>query len=231
MPRSGSTLVEQILASHPQVYGGGELGALPSFGSCFAGPARPGEVTGFMLPDQCAAIELATDYHAHVTRLAGGAKRVTDKTLDNFLHLGMIATLFPHARVVHCRRKALDTCLSCYFQNFRKLNFTFALEDIGSYYGSYERLMAHWGRVLPLPIHEVLYESLVHDPKAVIRDLLDYCGVAWDERCLSFDRTRRVVRTASSVQVRMPIFKEAIGRWRSYRSHLGPLIDAIVAAR
>src|SRR5262249_36208990 len=126
-----------------------------------------------------------------------------------------------------CRHNALDTCLSCYFQNFRKLNFTFALEDIGSYYRSYERLMAHWHRRLPLAIHEIRYESLVRDPETVIRDLLAYCGLDWNERCLSFHETRRVVQTASSVQVRMPIFTESIGRWRLYRSHLGPLFDAI----
>src|SRR5262249_27656461 len=142
-------------------------------------------------------------------------------------HLGAIATLFPDARVIHCRRDPLDVCLSCYFQNFNHCTFAWSLEDIGAYYRAYERLMAHWQQVLPLQIHEVRYEELVHNQEAVTRKLLAYCGLDWDERCLAFFQTRRVVRTASSVQVRRPVSTGAVGRWQHYRAHLGPLFQAL----
>src|SRR5262249_39461421 len=145
--------------------------------------------------------------------LGQGAARVINKNLGNFLHLGTIATLFPRARIIHCRRDPLDVCLSCYFKNFREIDYAWSLEDIGAYYRSYETLMAHWSRVLPLPIHEVRYEDLVGNQEAVSRALVAFCGLDWDERCLKFWHTCRPVRTLSSVQVRKPMSAGAIGRW------------------
>ena len=223
MPRSGSTLVEQILASHPRVFGGGEIGDLHPFIAQFA--TKPNATP--QLPNIRAARKVAADYLRHLAVQGQGAGRVTVKTLENFLHLGVIATLFPRARIIHCRRDPIDTCLSCYFQNFQNVDFACSLEDIGAYYNAYETLMAHWSRVLPLEIHEVRYEELIQDQEAVTRKLLSYCGLDWDERCLAFYETRRAVRTASAIQVRKPISGRAIGRWRHYRSHLGPLFRAL----
>src|SRR5262249_53012476 len=159
---------------------------------------------------------MAAAYLERLTELGKSANRVTVKTLENFLHLGLIVALFPKARIIHCRRDPLDVCLSCYFQNFNHVNFAWSLEDIGRDYPAYEKLMAHWSRVLPTPIHEVRYEDLIHHQGPVSQDLLAYCGLDWHEQCLTFFRTRRVVRTASAVQVRQPISAQAIGRWKYY---------------
>jgi tetratricopeptide (TPR) repeat protein len=224
MPRSGSTLVEQILASHPQVFGAGELGAIPRLITNLAADAHAALYVAPVLPDQAAAGELAAAYLKRLTALAKGAARLTIKTLENFLHLGVIATIFPRARIIHCQRDPLDVCLSCYFQHFNdELVFTWALEDIGAYFRLYQKLMSHWARVLPLPIHEVRYEELVQRQEAVSRNMVAFCGLDWDERCLAFFDLRRVVRTASSVQVRKPMSSRALGRWQNYRDHLGPL--------
>src|SRR5213075_636820 len=131
------------------------------------------------------------------------------------------------ARIIHCRRDPVDTCLSCYFTNFQSVDFAWSLEDIGAYYRAYDKLMAHWSRVLPAAIHEVQYEELIQDQEGVSRQLLAFCGLDWDQRCLTFYNTRRVVRTASTLQVRKPISEKAIGRWQHYRAHLGPLFRAL----
>jgi tetratricopeptide (TPR) repeat protein len=230
MPRSGSTLVEQILASHPQVFGAGELCDVPRRSASVEVVA--GLRDSQPLPNAHAARDVAADFLGHLTEIGKEASRVTVKTLENYLHLGVIATLFPRgrsagARIIHCRRDPFDVCLSCYFQNFQNVSFTCSLEDIGAYYLSYERLMAHWARVLPLEIREVSYEDLIHDQEAVSRKLLSFCGLDWDQRCLDFCRTRRAVRTASSVQVRQPISARAMGRWRNYSSHLNSLFEIL----
>jgi tetratricopeptide (TPR) repeat protein len=225
MPRSGSTLVEQILASHPRVFGAGEIGEIRPF---IAQLAPEANAHAAPLPPDRRAAEMWAD--AYLQRLAGlglGASRVTVKTLQNFLHLGIIATLFPRARIVHCRRDSLDVCLSCYFTNFQINDFSWSLEDIGAYYRAYEKLMAHWTQALPMRIHEVCYEDLVHDQETVSRKLLDFCGVEWNESCLEFFNTSRVVHTASKIQVRKPISAQAIGRWMHYRAHLEPLFKAL----
>jgi len=223
MPRSGSTLVEQILASHPRVFGAGEIGEIRKFVTRLAKAPKSWP----FLPNQNAARDLATAYIKHIANLGKGAARVTIKALNNYVYLAEIATLFPYARIIHCRRDPLDVCLSCYFQNFEEMPFTCSLDDIGACYLAYERLMAHWCRVLPLEIHEVCYEELIHDQEIITRKLLAHCGLDWDERCLTFFNTRRVVRTASSVQVRKPVSSHAIGRWKQYRCHLDPLFKAL----
>jgi hypothetical protein len=157
-------------------------------------------------------------------------QRITDKMLLNFLHLGLIALLFPQARVIHCRRDPLDTCVSCFFQNFRGLTFTLDLADLGNYYRDYERLMDHWRRALPLPMFKVVYEDLVASPEDVSRRLIDFCGLPWDERCLRSHESSRPVRTVSKLQVRQPIYSSSVGRWRRYESHLGPLREALRGA-
>ncbi len=199
MPRSGSTLVEQIIASHPRVFGWGESGDMHRFYSHSA-PMPAGAAYEPLHVYRCGARRrLADAYVRRLTEVGNGAVRVTNKSLENVAYLGLIAALFPRARIIHCRRHPLDTCVSCYFKRFQAIPFTWSLEDLGVYYRSYEKLMAHWTQVLPIPIHEVSYEELIAHQEAVSRELIRYCGLEWDERCLDFHKTRRVVRTASAV--------------------------------
>jgi tetratricopeptide (TPR) repeat protein len=229
MPRSGSSLVEQILSHHPDVAGVGELRDMPRMAMTLQ------EQTGTTDPypecvaglDAALARTLAERYLARVHGLVGDARRITDKLLENFMHLGLIATLLPRARVIHCRRDPLDTCVSCFFQVFQGMNFTSALGDLARYYKDYERLMAHWRQVLPLPVLDVVYEELVGDPAGVSRRMIGFCGLPWDERCLRFHENPRAVRTVSKLQVRRPIYSSSVGRWRRYSAHLSPLRQAL----
>jgi tetratricopeptide (TPR) repeat protein len=229
MPRSGSTLIEQILATDPIVFSAGEIGQIPQLLATLARQAGHDDLymTGPPCRDAAMARNLATTYLEQLRQLAGPAPRVTVKTLQNFLHLGVIATILPGARIIHCRRDPIDVCLSCYFQNFHRLDFAWSLEDIGFYYREYERLMAHWRRVLPLEIHDVSYEELIARPEEVTRPLFAACGLQWSPRSLRFFENRGAVRTASSLQVRKPLSANSIGRWQRYRRHLEPLFDAL----
>jgi tetratricopeptide (TPR) repeat protein len=230
MPRSGTTLVEQILASHPSVFGAGELGEFPRLMAQVTGtPATEGLARPVPFPSQAVARDVAASYLRILTQLGNGAERVTVKLPENFVYLGLLATLYPRARVIYCRRDPRDVCLSCYFHNFQYMDYSFALEDIAVYYRQYERLMAHWADVLPLAIHEVRYEDLLANQETTTRDLVSFCGLDWDERCLSFYKTRRVVQTASTIQVRKPLSKKSAGRWQNYRAYLGPLVDALAS--
>jgi tetratricopeptide (TPR) repeat protein len=229
MPRSGSSLVEQILSHHPEAAGAGELRDLPHLVESL--PQRLGAADPYpeclSRLDQGAARQLAEGYLARLRELAGPARRITDKMLENFLHLGLLAALLPRARVVHCRRDPLDTCVSCFQQIFRGLTYTLDLADLGRYYRGYERLMAHWRAVRPLPMLEVVYEELVADVEGVSRRLVEFCGLPWDERCLRFYENPRAVRTVSKQQVRQPVYRSSVQRWRRYGAHLGPLIEAL----
>jgi tetratricopeptide (TPR) repeat protein len=230
MMRSGTTLVEQILASHPQVYGAGELREFGVITSSLAQTLGAGE----SYPECVVRLDaenvraLAERHVSMLRRHGGAAQRVVDKMPFNFLHLGMIATLFPRARIVHCRRDPIDTCLSCYFQNFGEpYGFTLDLGHLGAYYREYERLMEHWMALLPVPIFSLSYEELTMHQEAVSRRLIAFCGLEWDERCLRFNETERSVRTASTLQVRKPMYQSAVGRWKRYEAHLGPLLEAL----
>ena len=229
MPRSGSTLVEQILSSHPQVHGAGELRDFSQLMTKLAqDTGSPGsERVVVPLSDQATAQTLAEAHLHRLIQLGGTAARVIDKALDNFLYLGAIATLFPRAQIIHCRRGALDVCLSCYFQNFQNLDFAWSLEDIAAYYSQYERLTAHWQQVLPMRIHEVCYEDLIANQEKVTRNLVSFCGLDWDARCLAFHDNLRAVQTMSTLQVRKPLSKSSIGRWKRYRPHLDALLKAL----
>jgi tetratricopeptide (TPR) repeat protein len=229
MPRSGSSLVEQILSHHPEVAGAGELRDVPRMVEAL--PSRLGSAVQY--PNCLSAIEpamiraCAQEYVSRVRELAGPARRITDKMLVNFLHLGLIAILFPKARIIHCRRDPLDTCVSCFVQIFRGLSFTLDLEDLGRYYRDYERLMNHWRVVLPLQMTEIVYEELVADVERGTRQLLDFCELPWDERCLRFYENPRTVRTVSKFQVRRPVYTTSIGRWRRYADRLAPLLQTL----
>jgi tetratricopeptide (TPR) repeat protein len=230
MPRSGTSLVEQILASHPHVFGAGELPDIGRFiGELARGggtqPAYPRSLAGIT---QARVDRFADRYLKTLAALDRDAARVVDKMPQNFQHLGVIALLFPGARVVHCRRNPRDTCLSIYFQPFGD-HYAYAndLEHLGLYYRQYQRLMAHWRAVLDLPLLEVDYEELVANQEAESRRLIEFAGLPWDDRCLSFHQTRRTVVTCSYDQVRQPLYSSSVGRWRHYRTHLGPLLEAL----
>ena len=231
MPRSGTSLVEQILASHPAVHGAGELSVLEQIVNRVTLPdGRPVPYPALVeaaSPDDLA--ELGQRYLDQVSGLAGDAVRLVDKMPLNFLYAGLIALALPGARVVHCRRDALDCCLSNYTRLFQDQNvFTYDLAELGRFHRAYERLMAHWRRVLPPDrFLELDYEALVAEPEAEVRRLLAFCGVAWDPACLDFHRTRRRVTTASAVQVRRPIHSDAVGRGKALAEHLAPLVQAL----
>ncbi len=230
MPRSGTSLVEQILASHPQVFGAGEL---PDIGT-FVTELAQGEHGEGGYPEcfRHLSVEvldtMARRYLDHLERLAPEALRVTDKLPQNFQHLGLIALILPGARVIHCVRDARDTGLSIYFQLlFENVTFANDLRHIGLYHREYERLMAHWSRVLDLPILTVSYEELVADQEAISREIVAFAGLDWDDRCIEFHKTRRTVVTCSYDQVRRPIYASSIGRWRHYERHIGPLLEGL----
>jgi tetratricopeptide (TPR) repeat protein len=224
MPRTGSTLVAQILSSHPQVVAAGEPRDL---GEILTGRAPyPAHMTRL---DSLAARALAEEYLSRLSRLGPEAARIIDKMPHNYLHLGSICALFPRARIIHCRRDVMDVCLSCYFQNFVWVNYATSLEDLGFYYRQYERLMRHWREVLPSSVHNVEYEELVRDQERVSRGLLAFCGLDWSDRCLAFHENRRAVQTASKLQVREPVYARSIARWKRYERHLVPLQQALAA--
>jgi tetratricopeptide (TPR) repeat protein len=228
MPRSGTTLVEQILASHRDVHGGGELKILDEILAGMPGPdgtrlAFPEFVTA---TDGAVLAAIGSRYVAALRRLTADAKHVTDKMPTNFFFAGIIHLALPNARIIHTVRDPVDTCVSCFSKLFSaEQNHTYDLGELGRYHRRYQALMAHWHRVLPKGrILDVRYEDVVADLEGQARRILDHCGLAWDSRCLEFHRTERPVRTASATQVRKPIYQAAIGRWRVYETYLGPLL-------
>lgn len=230
MPRSGTTLVEQIAASHPRVHGAGERNELGRIASCLGGATGAGE--SFPEGARTLAGEIAraaaARYLAGVAGGDGDAARITDRMPTNFRFLGLAARLFPRARVIHVRRGAMDTCLSCYTQDFiGALDFSYDLAALGHYYGLYDRLMAHWRNCLPIPMLELRYEDLVADLDAKAREIVDFLDLDWDPRCLRFHETERTVLTASSWQVSTPLYATAVQRWRNYERHLAPLRGAL----
>ena len=219
MPRSGTSLTEQILASHPQVFGAGEVtfwnGAYERFQEAEAAGRSESEALG----------SAALEYLGQLGSSSGGAARVIDKLPANFMYAGLIAAALPRARFIHMRRHPLDTCLSIYFQNFFNIGpYANDLDDLAYYYREYLRLMAHWRSALPSgALLEVPYEGLVAEPERWTRRMLEFIELPWDSRCLEFHRTERVVITASKWQVRQKINSAAAGRWRNYEKHLAPL--------
>jgi len=226
MPRSGTSLIEQILASHAQVFGAGELNHAKNLAAeLFRG--RESKL-GAYLPSVTAhqLDALAKRYLALAGKQAGTATRITDKMPANFLWLGLIAQMFPRARVIHCLRDPRDTCLSIYFQFFTQAHpYASDLGDLAFYYRGYERMMAHWRSVLDLPMLEVRYDQLVADQEGQTRAMLDFLGLPWDDACLAFHQSKRATATASWDQVRQPVYTRSLQRWRNYQTHIGPLID------
>jgi tetratricopeptide (TPR) repeat protein len=227
MARSGTTLVEQILACHRDVYGAGEVTYLPELvREGLAGKDFPAGIV--TLPPE-GLRRLGAMYEARLMARAPGAERIVDKLQYNFLHVGLIHLALPGARIIHVRRDPLDTCFSCYTLMFAgDVDFAYDLGELGRYYKAYETLMEHWRSVLPQgAMLEVQYEDLVNDLPGQARRIVDYCGLEWDERCLEFHKASRVVVTASVNQVRQPVYKSSIGRAWHYAHHLEALREAL----
>jgi hypothetical protein len=231
MPRSGTTLIEQILASHESVFGADELIYFSeevtklsgAFGSSCKYPAFVPIMTAEGLH------RLGDEYLGAIHAIAPTAARITDKMPSNFRFVGLIHLALPNARVIHACRNPIDTCLSCYSILFSDGQaFTYDLRELGRLYKGYDRLMRHWHSVLPKGIMiDVQYEELVNDFENVARRILAHCGLEWSPACLEFQKTRRPVRTASAIQVRQPIYSTAVGRWRQYAKMLEPLLEEL----
>lgn len=233
MPRSGTTLTEQIISSHPQVIGAGEV--------VFWGKAKNAvpytlntqepypQCLSQMTPAHASGI--AEKYTTLLRKIAGPGTnplRITDKMPHNFVQLGLIALLFPNARIIHCRRDAMDNCLSIFFQNFGGEHpYAYDLSNLGHHYRQYERLMAHWHEVLPGRILDINYEDTIADPEYWSRRLIAHVGLEWDDACLAPHKLERTVKTASHWQVRQPIYKTSVQRWKNYEKHLQPLKQAL----
>ena len=231
MPRSGTSLVEQILASHPQVYGAGELRTL----SEIARSTHAADWTdGDPYPENMDAISvrkanrLAAQYLQTITQLNDTATYVTDKMPLNFMYMGLIQILFPDSHVIHCTRDPLDTCLSCYMTHFASgYEFSHDPSHLGAFHNEYRRLMNYWRDAVNVPMIEVNYEQVVRDLEGQTRRLLEFLDLPWDDRCLHFFQNQRPVPTASSEQVRRPVYASSVGRWKHYEKHLGPLMESL----
>lgn len=227
MPRSGTTLTEQILSRHPKVYGGGELLHIMRMGRTALG-------TGLPYPQCLDAFTpeiintQAADYLQRVRALAPTAERITDKMPFNFMHLGLIQILFPQARIIHCTRQPLDNCVSAFFNEFPDgLSITHDLTTLGLYYRGYRELMQHWQQTLSLPVFTLNYEQLVAEPERNIRSLVEFCKLEWNDVCLKFYDSRRRVDTPNYHNVRQPIYARSVGRYRAYEPWLDPLKKAL----
>ena len=229
MPRSGTTLTEQIIASHPDVFGAGELRDLMEI-------AQQGAESPLLAyPDNLLSLNSATlnewgeQYVQRLTQRAPDAKRITDKMPANYLALGLIPLMLPNARIIHVRRNPVDTCVSCFTRLFnRHQDATYDLYELGRHYANYARLMQHWRSVLPEEAFlEVQYEDIVEDMEKQARRLIDWVGLDWNDACLAFHKNQRPIRTASVTQVRQPIYTSSVERWRHYQAFLGPLLEGL----
>ncbi len=228
MPRSGTSLVEQIFSAHPEITGGGELIYIQSI--IYDLPALvkssetwPGCILGV---NQKIVDSLAERYLDGLGSLADNTVYVTDKMPHNFYALGLIQLLFPNAKIIHCSREPFDTCISVLFQNFKEGHeYSNSLFHLGTHYSQYLRLMEHWRSVLSINMCEIQYEDLVQDPKPVISKMLEYCNLKWDDNCMNFNKIKRYVKTASFDQVRQPLHTRSVNRWKNYDKYLNDLKD------
>jgi tetratricopeptide (TPR) repeat protein len=225
MPRTGTSLAEQILASHPSVYGAGEL---EFWNSAFQ--ANP--LTVLASEDtESLLTRLGDEYLKVLNTHSEDALHVVDKMPSNFMHLGLIRAIYPNCRIIHMQRNPIDTCLSIYFQHFNSTHaYAHDLDNLAHCYREYRRMMAHWREALPAgSMLEVPYEALIQDQEGWTRKMLDFIGLPWDDRCIEFDKKERVVGTVSNWQVRQKITTTSVERWRNYEKHVGPLLDLLTA--
>jgi hypothetical protein len=232
MPRSGTSLIEQMLASHPKVFGAGEL---TTFHNAVCELAEPGGAS-LPFPELLLSLPkhrlraLGDRYLGAVKVLAPAAARITDKMPGNFRYAGLIHLVLPNARIIHSRRDPIDTCPSCFSIQFTAggSEYSYDLGELGRCYRAYEELMAHWRKVLPSGVMiDVQYEDLVQNPEREARRMVAHCGLDWDKRCLDVQSTERPVRTASAAQVRQPLYRSSIGRWRPGQEILQSLLDGL----
>ena len=236
MPRSGTTLTEQILSSHPAIFGAGELKDVEQIRQRIAkhhlvdqtnvvtGPAAKYPAVFETIPSATLQ-DLSAKHIGLLDGLRDSETHVVDKMPTNFMQLGLIAALFPSAKIIHCRRDPMDVLVSCYCQN---LSAPFCdLDALAEYYLQYRRLMDHWDKVLPLSIHHVDYESTVANTEATSRQLIEHCGLSWDERCLNFHKNDRAVHTPSKWQVRQPMYSSSVGKWKRFESKLQQIADIV----
>ena len=233
MPRSGTSLLEQVLATLPGIHGAGEITWLPEtlhleMGDPGADRGEfPHTLAGYSTDEY---LQLGRRYLERIRELAPGASHVVDKLPDNFQHLGLIHLMFPNARIVHSMRDPMDSCFSCYSRLFiaNNLGYSYDLGAVARYWVSYHELMQHWHQALPAGrILDVSYEAMVGDFENQARRLVEYLGLPWDDRCLAFHQNRRIVKTASVAQVRKPIYQTSVARWKAYERHLGPLFEVV----
>jgi tetratricopeptide (TPR) repeat protein len=229
MPRSGTTLAEQIVASHPMVFGAGELTTMDEVVAWLDGQRAGARYPRCLEHADTALLDTAASrYLSKLSALSVDAPRVTDKLPHNFMHLGLIALLFPRAHIVHCSRHPVDNCVSIFTNEFfASHSYATDLRRLGEHYRAYTQLMHHWRQVLPMPIFELRYEDLVAEPERTTLQLLEFLGLPWDERCLRFYELSRPVNTLSYDQVRRPLYRQSIQRWRHYEKHLGPLVESL----
>jgi len=229
MPRSGSSLIEQILATHSKVFGAGELNyieeSLNLISSTSTDLKYPDNLSNI---DEHTLLQLAESYLKRVREHSPDAEYVIDKMPQNFIYIGLIKLIFPKAKIIHSTRDEMDTCLSIYKHGFYEGHaYADNLKDLGEYYNLYRDLMNHWNNIFPESIHEVNYENLVANQEEESRRLLNFCGLSWEEECLSFYKTKRRVHTASSTQVKKAIYKDSVKLWKNFDAHLQPLKQAL----
>lgn len=226
LPRTGTSLTEQILSSHSAVHGAGELIYMHAIAGQIEAPLDQGGLGGYSsqaspLTEQSIKQFCGTYLDGLDKQNSGSSSRITDKYPLNCVHLGLISILFPNAKIIHCQREPLDVAISCYTTLFKLgEDFTNDLVHFGQYYKEYQRLMAHWAAVLPTPYFELQYEDLIGNSEAVTKELIAFCDLPWEDACLQFDRNERTVRTPSIWQVRQKLYGTSIARWRNYESHL-----------
>jgi Sulfotransferase family len=233
LPRAGSTLIEQILSSHSQVEGTMELPDIPAIAKSLFDIRDKSQASGYaevlatLSAQECRALGERYLARTRIQRKTP-APFFIDKMPNNFAHIDLIHLALPHAKIIDARRHPLGCCFSCFKQHFaRGQHFSYSLEDLGRYYRDYAEHMAHFDAALPGRIHRVIYESMIDDTETEVRRLLDYCGLPFEENCLRFYENSRSVRTASSQQVRQPIFRDGVDHWRHFEPWLDPLKIAL----
>jgi tetratricopeptide (TPR) repeat protein len=226
LPRSGTTLTEQILARHSLVFGGGELRLAGADFEALA-PQADAALEALGRLDRATARRIGERHLERLQELNADRPRVADKMPDNYLYLGLLAALFPKAKFIHCRRDLRDIAVSCWMTNFRHIRWANDPDHIAARFEEYRRIMEHWRRVLPVPLLAVDYEKTVADLEGVARRLVGWCGLDWESACLAFHEGQRPVRTASVSQVRQPIYQRSVARWKHYESALGALFDRL----
>ena len=229
MPRSGTTLVEQILASHSQVFGAGELNDLLRIATSIQAEKTDKEFPDCILDLNEEALEtLGVSYLERLRKHSDSKRFITDKMPHNFWFIGLIKIILPEAKVVHCIRDPRDNCLSIFKNSFVHANYyAYDLKELGQYYNLYLDMMDHWGKTIPDFIYDLSYEAMVSNQEEETRKLLTYCQLPWEASCLSFHKTERSVATASSTQVRRPIYNDSVSLWKKYERQLEPLRNAL----